>query len=622
MAVAHDAATESHTGTTGWTTTPDPFTFDHTPVGVPRGVLLFCFVNANEIGAFVSASYGGVAMTAVPGGEAVDTATEPGRCKAFFLGANIPAGTQTVSIDHSASANVKYAVVVTVTAAGDTQIIGTPVLLQDNGTLAEQNVDSGAGTTALRYAGINSGLPDVPPAGSNSTALQSIDFVARVCATVRETTAGAGSRPVGFYSTTSDDRAAVHLAICEVVAVEKTAVSALEAAAMTLQTRPLVYEAAQATVQSRQPSYETAGEVLQARLSPLEATAASARQVIGFMESLQEAKAAAIPAYESAGQIVTAPSIPWEAASGIITGLQAAVESLIEAQATRLAPFEIQAPAGRSEGARYESAQAVTRSLAVPWETTRALVTQAVQAFESLASSARERGAVHEALASISADRAGFWEAMIIADAVRAGAFEALLSIARSLDVPYEALGEAGGPVSQTADVAYETTSAVVRTASSLLEALAILGRASATVWEAQASVAGEALVAAEAAGRVHKAGRMVFLEAAGPVSQTETAPWEGQAGAEGQVTAPWEVLQHVSAALEAIAEAIGKVACALAANYEGQGAGPRQGSRRNVQAGARSTLEAGDGRLLRAPGWEPPSAEARRSVKVSRRIN
>lgn len=36
--------------------------------------------------------------------------------------------------------------------------------------------------------------------------------------TVRETTAGQGSRPVGFSYGTSDDRAAVHLAVREVSA--------------------------------------------------------------------------------------------------------------------------------------------------------------------------------------------------------------------------------------------------------------------------------------------------------------------------------------------------------------------------------------------------------------------
>ena len=215
MTIAHDAATESHTGTTGWTTSPNPFTFNHTPVGTPRGVLLFCFINANESTAFPSASYGGVAMSAVVGGEAVDTSGEPGRCKTFFLGSGILTGTRTVSITHNASSAVKYAVVMTMTAAANTIQVGTIVLFQSDGTLTEQNVNSGT-QVAIRYAGINSGLSAVPNAGPNSTVLHGIDFGSRVNRVVRETTVGAGNRPVGFTTSTADDRAAVHLAVTEV----------------------------------------------------------------------------------------------------------------------------------------------------------------------------------------------------------------------------------------------------------------------------------------------------------------------------------------------------------------------------------------------------------------------
>ena len=215
MTIAHDAATESHTGTTGWTTSPNPFTFNHTPVGTPRGVLLFCFVNANESAAFPSASYGGVAMSAIVGGEAVDSSGEPGRCKTFFLGSGILTGTRTVSITHNASSGVKYAVVMTMTAAANTTQVGTIVLFQSDGTLTEQNVNSGT-QVAIRYAGINSGLSAEPNAGPNSTVVHGIDFGSRTNRVVRETTVGAGNRPVGFTTSTSDDRAAVHLAVTEV----------------------------------------------------------------------------------------------------------------------------------------------------------------------------------------------------------------------------------------------------------------------------------------------------------------------------------------------------------------------------------------------------------------------
>jgi len=221
MAVAHDNAAESHTGTTG-SVSQASFDFSFAPVGTARGLLVFTFVNANANDALsvkIDPTGANIDVPAVTGGRAVDTAGEPGDCKAWFLGSGIPAGTVTIRVNRTNDPFAMYAVAISITADSDTQIVGTPVLLQTDGTLAEQSVDT-ATDTALRYAGINSGLASVPAAGSNSTSLgvgASIDFGARVIGTVRETTAGSGSRSVGFSSGTSDDRAAVHLAITETV---------------------------------------------------------------------------------------------------------------------------------------------------------------------------------------------------------------------------------------------------------------------------------------------------------------------------------------------------------------------------------------------------------------------
>jgi hypothetical protein len=194
---------------------------------------VFTFVNADADNA-TAVTYGGTGLTAVSGGRAVDTAGEAGDCKAWFLGSGISTGAQTVQVTRTNNANVMYAVAITVTAATNTEVAPTKVLIQTDGTCAEQSVTDGqsSGPDSMRFAGINSGLSSVadltPPAspgpnvlgdGANSTLLQSIVIgAARCCAVVRETAAGIGSRSVGFLSTTSDDRAAVHLAVREVVA--------------------------------------------------------------------------------------------------------------------------------------------------------------------------------------------------------------------------------------------------------------------------------------------------------------------------------------------------------------------------------------------------------------------
>jgi hypothetical protein len=213
--VAHDAVTESHTGTSG-SQNQSSFSWTHTPVGTPRGILVFTQVNANADDA-TAVDWGGLSLTAVSGGRAVDTATEPGDSKAWFLGSGLSGrSNDTVTVTRNNNSNIMYAVAITVTANTDTQAVN-PVLVQEDGSLVEQNVtDDSPGTNSVRYAHANSGATSPPTAGSNSTQIIGIDFGTRAAATARETTAGQGSRPVGFAIGT-DDRAVVHLAVREAV---------------------------------------------------------------------------------------------------------------------------------------------------------------------------------------------------------------------------------------------------------------------------------------------------------------------------------------------------------------------------------------------------------------------
>lgn len=214
MAVAHDTASESHTGTTG-SASEASFSWTHTPVGTPRGVLVLVFNLSSSTDTVSSVTYGGTALTAVTGGRAVDTAGEAGSCKAYLLGASVPTGAQSVVVNRTNNADVMYAVAITVTAAADTETKGTPVLIQENSTLAEQSVDAGVGVDATRYAGTFWGGNAEPTAGASSTALHGLALASQAAGTVRETTAGTGARLVGFNMGFADDAAAVHLAIGE-----------------------------------------------------------------------------------------------------------------------------------------------------------------------------------------------------------------------------------------------------------------------------------------------------------------------------------------------------------------------------------------------------------------------
>jgi len=214
-AVAHDAASESHTGTTG-STNQASFTWTHTPAGTPRGVLVYVFTRSATL-TVTGVTYGGIAMTAVAGGAAVDTAGEPGRVDTFFLGASVPTGARPVVVTRTNNATVMYASATTQTAAGDTEVY-TPgiVLLQQNGAYAVQSVtDGSAGVNSVRYAAGYYGANRVLAAGAGSTLLNNIDIGSYTFNTARETAAGQGARNVGFTGA-SDDRAAVHLAVREI----------------------------------------------------------------------------------------------------------------------------------------------------------------------------------------------------------------------------------------------------------------------------------------------------------------------------------------------------------------------------------------------------------------------
>lgn len=211
MTVAHDAATKSAT----WTTTPAPFTFDHTPTGTPRGVVVFIALRASTADVISGVTYGGVAMTRVPtNGFAVDTATEAGELYCYTLGASVPTGTQTVSIAYTGSQS-KQALCATVTAAADVEV-GASGKAEENQANPQVALDTGL-TSSLRYVGIFSGLPD-PGSLTVLSGMSAIDGEDQGTWTHRwdrQTTASTGSFTIG-YTAADDDVAMVAVALQEV----------------------------------------------------------------------------------------------------------------------------------------------------------------------------------------------------------------------------------------------------------------------------------------------------------------------------------------------------------------------------------------------------------------------
>src|SRR3990167_6273577 len=109
-AIAYDAASTYVLEATG------DFAFDHTPVGTPRGIIVFVLVNLAGTDEITGVTYGGDAMTEVANSPVLDTSGELGGAHCFFLGTSIPTGTQSVSVTTCGTATEKDAACISLTA--------------------------------------------------------------------------------------------------------------------------------------------------------------------------------------------------------------------------------------------------------------------------------------------------------------------------------------------------------------------------------------------------------------------------------------------------------------------------------------------------------------------------
>lgn len=213
MSIAFDSHSVSSVSTSA-----SSFSWIHTPVGTPAGVYVATITSNSATEHATAVTYGGVSLTAETGGSAVDTAGEPGVATLWSLNSSVPSGAQSVVVTRTNDAIEMIAYAITVTSGGGCSVAGI-VLLQEDGTIAEQLVDDGSpGTNSVRFAAGYCGAATAPTAGANSTLLDSIATLGastRSAALVRETTAGQGSRSIGMVRGASDDRAVVHWAVKE-----------------------------------------------------------------------------------------------------------------------------------------------------------------------------------------------------------------------------------------------------------------------------------------------------------------------------------------------------------------------------------------------------------------------
>ena len=188
------------------TDTSDPYTgLSYTPTTTPRGIVLTAIHSDNSTDYISSVTYGGVTMQRVV--TAADTTTEAGRSYIYFLGSNVPTGTQTVSVDLTTGTTDDIMFVVFGLNLGGTaaDIVCVDSDAVQGNTTNPSVVMSVAGRHSVSVGAYYFGGSAAPPANVNMTNLHTHDFTAQYGTVDIQTTPGTGDFTVSY--TGNDDTA-------------------------------------------------------------------------------------------------------------------------------------------------------------------------------------------------------------------------------------------------------------------------------------------------------------------------------------------------------------------------------------------------------------------------------
>ncbi|MGH9247997.1 MAG: hypothetical protein ACRD0W_00530, partial [Acidimicrobiales bacterium] len=192
MTVAHDA----FAGSGSWNTATAE-TWDHVPVGTPKGIAVLISQNGNgdQVGAV---TYGGVAMRRV--WYMQRTVTETCATYIYVLESGIPTGTQEVSVT-STGTLVKAARSVSVTADGDVMLAA---LNFNQGLAANPSLTIDAAAACELYYILASGLntpPNTPQSGTTQLGTQDLGSISAMFG--RKTSDGS-STTIGWDAASDD----------------------------------------------------------------------------------------------------------------------------------------------------------------------------------------------------------------------------------------------------------------------------------------------------------------------------------------------------------------------------------------------------------------------------------
>ena len=154
MALAYDTLT----ALTESTATPT-ISGSHTPIGTPRAVVVYIYGAATTSDQVDGVTYGGVSMTEVTGSPVLDSGGDSGSLYAYFLGASIPTGEQTVEVTTSGTSE-KLVVILTLTGANDTEIVDSDTMDNDSISNPSLTLSPGGVDCFITFVGMSGATGD------------------------------------------------------------------------------------------------------------------------------------------------------------------------------------------------------------------------------------------------------------------------------------------------------------------------------------------------------------------------------------------------------------------------------------------------------------------------------
>jgi hypothetical protein len=187
------------------TATTDPYTFTHTPTGTPKGIVLCAVHGVSATDHISGVTYGGVAMSRVV--RATDTVTEPGAAEIWFLGAGIPTGAQTVSIDLTSATTDDFqfvCITLLTNDGGDTEVVDSDGVSENvaNPSVTLQYNGRVAAAVGVLYGGGADGSVFTPNA--NCSTIEDHDLGNFYAEVIKQTTPGNADFTIGGTSGTDD----------------------------------------------------------------------------------------------------------------------------------------------------------------------------------------------------------------------------------------------------------------------------------------------------------------------------------------------------------------------------------------------------------------------------------